>query len=468
MSQPNTVTPRVVIIGAGFSGLYAAKALRKVPVDVTLVDQNNYHTFQPLIYQVATAGLEPEEVAHGVRAIFQQQHNFTFRQATVSGIDWEGKTLTFVGGDSLAFDYLLIGAGAVYNDFGIPGVREHAFYVKSLTEAVNIRSHILRQFERASADPALIDKGILNIVLVGGGPTGVEMAGALTELFDRVLPKDYPDLDVSRAKVILVEMLDFLLPPYGEKSRAYAEEVLRGRGVEVRLGAALAEVRDHEVELKGGEIIPTETLIWAAGVRGHPLVDALGVELEKASRIKVNPDLSLPGHPYAFAAGDIAGSRDEDGNFHPQVAQVAIQGGKFVAKTIAAEVQGQRERGSFSYFDKGNMAIIGRNAGIAELSKVFLGLNFRGLLGWLAWLFIHLVYLPGYRNRINAFTDWVYSYFTFDRRARLITEMAPSPADVTNHTDAAASETQVAHKNRQAQFAAEPLNPEADAHHPAR
>jgi len=454
MNQSVTDKPRVVIIGAGFSGLYAAKALRKAPVEVTVVDQNNYHTFQPLIYQVATAALEPEEVAHGVRAIFRRQENFTFRQETVSGVDWDEKRLEFVGGATLPFDYLIIGAGAVYNDFGIPGVKEHAFYLKSLTEAVNIRSHILRQFERASADPSLIDKGVLNVVLVGGGPTGVEMAGALVELFDRVLPKDFPDLDVSRAKVILVEMLDFLLPPYGEESRAYTEEVLRGRGVDVRLGTALAEVRGGEVELKGGEIIPTETLIWAAGVRGHPLVDALGVELEKGYRIKVGADLSLPGRPYAFAVGDVAGSKDEEGKLHPQVAQTAIQGGRFVAKTIADEVSGNRERGTFRYFDKGNMAIIGRNAGVAELSKAFFGLHFRGLLGWLAWLFIHLVYLPGYRNRLNAFVDWVYSYFTFDRRARLITEMAPSPTEVTNHTDAAASEVQVARKNREAQFVA--------------
>jgi len=454
MTQPDTVRPRVMIVGAGFTGLYAAKALRKAPVEVIVVDQNNYHTFQPLIYQVATAGLEPEEVAHNVRAIFRRQPNFTFRQATVSGVNWERKALELVGGDTLAFDYLIVGAGAVYNDFGIPGVREHAFYLKSLTEAVNIRSHVLRQFERASADPSLIDQGILNVVLVGGGPTGVEMAGALVELFDRVLPRDYPDLEVSRAKVILVEMLDFLLPPYGDKSRTYTEEVLRGRGVDVRLGTALSEVREHEVELKGGEVIPTETLIWAAGVRGHPLVDALGVELEKGYRVKVNPDLSLPGHPYAFAAGDVAGSRDENDQLHPQVAQVAIQGGRFIAKTIMGELRGETERGTFRYFDKGNMAIIGRNAGVAELSKKLGGFRFRGLLGWLAWLFIHLVYLPGYRNRLNAFVDWVYSYFTFDRRARLITEMAPSPAEITDRTDKVTSEVQVSKKSREAQFVA--------------
>lgn len=452
MSQ-QTTKPRVVVIGAGFVGLYAARALRRAPVEVLLIDQNNYHTFQPLIYQVATAGLEPEEVAHGVRSIFRRQDNFTFRQATVSGVDWGAKSLELAGGDSVTFDYLILGAGAVYNDFGIPGIKEHAYYVKSLTEAVNIRSHVLRQFELASADPSLIDKGILDVVIVGGGPTGVEMAGALSELFSRVLPKDYPNLDVSKARIILVEMLDFLLPPYGERSRAYTEEVLRGRGVDLRLGQALAEVRDGEVELKSGEVIPYGTFIWAAGVRGHPLVDALGVELEKGYRVRVEPDLSIPGHPYAFAAGDLSGGKDEDGKPLPQVAQVAIQGGKFAAKAIMADLKGQA-RGTFKYFDKGNMAIIGRNAGVAELSKVFLGVHLRGVLGWLGWLFIHLVYLPGYRNRVNAFVDWAYNYFTWDRRARLITDMTPSPAEVSDRADAPVSDPQTAERGRKAQFAA--------------
>jgi NADH:ubiquinone reductase (H+-translocating) len=453
MNSSLPIRPRVVIIGAGFAGIYAAKALSKAPVDLLLIDQNNYHTFQPLIYQVATSGLEPEEVAHTVRVIFQRQRNFTFRQATVTGVDWERKTVQLGSGDALPFDYLIIGAGAVYNDFGIPGVREHAFYLKSLTEAVNIRSHILEQFERASSDPSLIDKGALNVVLVGGGPTGVEMSGALVELFDRVLPRDYPELDVGKAKVILVEMLDFLLPPYSDKTRRYTEAVLRERGVDVRLGTALAEVREGEVELKDGEVIPTQTLLWAAGVRGHPLVDALGVELERGYRIKVNPDLSLPGRPYAFAAGDIAGSKDEAGKLHPQVAQVAIQGGRFIAKTIKDDLQGKRERGTFRYFDKGNMAIIGRNAGVAELSKAFGGLHLRGFLGWLAWLFIHLVYLPGHRNRLNAFVDWVYNYLTFERRARLITYMTPAQEELADHHDDTHTDTVAAGEAKDARGA---------------
>jgi len=453
MTQPLPAhrRPRVVIIGAGFAGLYAAKALRRAPVDVLIVDQNNYHTFQPLIYQVATAALEPEEVAHNVRAVFHRQRNIDFRHATVRGVDWDAKELLLEDDGRLPFDYLIVAAGAIYNDFGIPGVKKHGFFLKSLTEAVNIRSHVLRQFERANADPSLIDKGVLNFVLVGGGPTGVEMAGSLVELFDRVLPKDYPNLDVSRARVILVEMLDFLLPPYGERSREYTEKVLRSRGVDVRLGAAVAEVREHEVELKGGEIIPTETLLWAAGVRGHPLVDALGVELERGYRIKVNPDLSLPDRPYAFAAGDIAASKDEEGKIHPQVAQVAIQHGKHIAKGIMHQIRGEESR-PFSYFDKGNMAIIGRNAGVAELSKVFLGLNFRGLTGWLAWLFIHLVYLPGYQNRVNAFMNWVYSYLTFDRHSRLITDMQPSPTEIADKTETLVSDKHVAKQRKEAEL----------------
>ncbi len=437
--------PRVVIVGAGFGGLYAAKALRRAPVEVLMIDQNNYHTFQPLIYQVATAGLEPDEVAHTVRAIFRHQKNFRFRQGTVNGVNWDEKEVSLADDESVAFDYLIVATGAVYNDFGIPGVKKHGLMLKSLTEAVNIRSHVLRQFERANADPSLIDEGILNFVLVGGGPTGVEMAGALSELFDRVLPKDFPDLDVSRARIVLIEMMDALLGPFEEASQEYTERVLRRRGVDIRLGTAVSEVREDEVELDSGEVIPTQTLLWAAGIRASPVVEAMDVELERGYRVKVEQDLSVPGHPYAFVIGDSAGSKDEEGNMHPQVAQVAIQGGKHAAKQIQQHLEA-RETEAFSYFDKGIMAIIGRNAGVAELSEEFGGFSFRGFMGWLSWLLLHLVYLPGYQNRVNAFMNWAYGYLTFDRHARLITDMQPSPAEIADRTEKLVSDTYMAQR----------------------
>ncbi|MEX2534878.1 MAG: NAD(P)/FAD-dependent oxidoreductase [Trueperaceae bacterium] len=430
--------PRVVIIGAGFAGLYAAKALRGTPVRVLMIDQHNYHTFQPLLYQVATAMLEPEEVARTVRGIFQRQENFGFQQSTVTGVDWSRKEVLLHSGEPVPFDYLIVGVGAIYNDFGTPGVRRHALFLKSLTEAANIRSHILRQFENAAADPSIIDEGALNFVIVGGGPTGVEMAGAMLELFRKVLPRDYPDVDVTRARVILLEMADRVLLPYAPRLQRYTEEVLRRRGVEVRLGKTVEEVRDNAAVLADGETIPTRTLIWAAGVRAHPVVEALDSELTRGFRVKVEPNLSLPGNPEAFVAGDAAGATDSEGIAYPQVAQVAIQQGKHAAREILRLVQGEVVLGEagrpFRYDDPGSMAIIGRDAGVAQLSKRFGNLKLTGFLGWLGWLFIHLVYLPGHQNRVGALLNWTYGYLTFDRHARLIAEMVPSPGEIVNRT----------------------------------
>ncbi|MEX2542463.1 MAG: NAD(P)/FAD-dependent oxidoreductase [Trueperaceae bacterium] len=428
-----TERPTVAIIGAGFAGLYAAKMLRDAPVRVLLIDQHNYHTFQPLLYQVATAQLEPEEIARTVRGIFRRQANFEFRQATVTGVDWQTDELRLRSGGNVRFDYLIVGVGAVYNDFGIPGVRRHGYFLKSLSEAVNIRSHILRQFERAAADPALIDDGALNFVIVGGGPTGVEMAGALVELFRRVLPRDYPRLDVGRARVILLEMTDRLLIPYAPRLQRYTADTLQRRGVEVRLDTAVAEVRAGSAVLADGEVIPTRTLIWAAGVRGHPLVDSLDVELTRGGRVAVNGNLSLPRRNHVFVAGDASGATDADGSPYPQVAQVAIQQGKHAAREVLRRVNGEESR-EFRYDDPGSMAIIGRDAGVAQLSRRFGNLRLTGFLGWLGWLFIHLIYLPGHQNRFNALVNWTYSYLTFDRHARLIAEMVPSPAEIVNRT----------------------------------
>lgn len=424
--------PRVVIVGAGFAGLFAARELKRAPVDVLLIDQHNYHTFQPLLYQVATAQLEQDDVVRPVRAVFRNQDNVRFRHGTVTGVDWDTQTVLLASGDELPFDYLIVGAGAVYNDFGIPGVKDHAFFLKSLSGSVNLRSHILRRFELASRDPSAIERGALDFVIVGGGPTGVEMAGAMVELLDRVLPKDFPELDVSRSRVILLEMLDSVLPTFTERSQRHARAKLEQRGVEVRLKTAVKEVRSDSVLLDDGSEVPTQTLLWAAGVKAHPLTEALGVELGRGGRIAVEEDLSLPGKSFAFAAGDAAGGH-ADAKPWPQVAPVAIQQGKHAAKQVLRRLNREPSE-PFGYVDRGMMAIIGRNSGVAELTKRLGGFRFRGFLGWLAWLFVHLMSLPGHQNKVNAFTNWVFNYLTFDRHARLITEMEPSPAEIADRT----------------------------------
>lgn len=425
--------PRVVVIGAGFAGLNVVKRLRRAPVEVLLIDQHNHHTFQPLLYQVATAQLEPGEVAHQVRAVLRRQRNARFRQGTVSDVDWIARRIHLADGARIAFDQLVVAPGAIYADFGVPGVRRHAFFLKSLSEAVNLRSHVLRRFEEASADPGTAGDGTLDFVIVGAGPTGVEMAGALAELIHRVLPGDYPELDTSRARIVLLEMTDAVLPPFSEGSQRHAHRTLERRGVEVRLGTAVSEVREDGAMLDDGSFLATRTLIWAAGVEAHPLARALDARTTKGGRLVVEDDLSLPDRPFAWAAGDVAASRAEDGSLHPQLAPVAIQHGQRVAANIAARLKGEPTR-PFRYLDKGTMAIVGRNAGVAEVSKRFGGMRFRGFLGWLAWLFLHLIHLPGHRNRLGAFVTWAYEYLSFDRHARLIGEMVPSPAEITGRT----------------------------------
>ncbi len=416
--------PRVIIVGAGFAGLNTAKALKHAPVDVLLIDAHNFHTFQPLLYQVATAALESGDIAHQVRNVFRHQANLRFRMGRVTGVDYDAKQVELEDGDLLPYDFLVLANGAVYNDFGTQGVREHAFVLKDLDKAVKLRGHVLSRFERAAVDPSLIDEGALTFVIVGAGPTGVEMAGALVELFQRVLPPEYPELDLRVARVVLVEMGPEVLPTFGPGSRRYAERVVRQRGVDVRLRSAVVSVTDEGITLKSGEFIPCQTVIWAAGVRGHPLGEELGVPLERGFRVPVEPDLSLPGRPDVFVVGDLSGAKDAGGAPLPQVAQVAIQGGRHAARTIVKRLQG-RQAEPFVYRDLGNMAIIGRSAGVAELSPRLLGLRLRGFVGWLGWLFLHLIYLPGFRNRLSAFVSWAYNFFTYDRHARLILAMGP-------------------------------------------
>jgi NADH dehydrogenase len=408
--------PKVVIVGAGFGGLRLARELERLPVQVLLVDQNNFHTFQPLLYQVATAALNPEEIGHSVRGIFHGTHNFDFHLGKVVGVDWASEELLFQNGAPERFDYLVLSAGTVTNYFGVEGVEQYSFPLKSMEEAVHLRSHIMRQFEAADADPSLVDKGILNFVICGGGPTGVEMAGSLVELIKHVLRKDYPLLDVSRAQVYLIEAQDCLLPPFAEPLRKNALKVLEGRGVQVLLSEVVTKATPDTVYLKSGKVIPTRTIIWGAGVKASPLGGHLQLELTKGGRVIVNPDLSVPNRPDVFVIGDMAASKDPEGNLYPQLAQVAMQGAKHVARQIERRQHGEPGE-AFVYHDPGTMATIGRNAALAEFPN---GWRFTGFIAWLMWLFLHLMYLVGFRNRVSVFIDWLWNYLTYERSPRLI------------------------------------------------
>jgi NADH:ubiquinone reductase (H+-translocating) len=425
--------PQVVIVGAGFAGLDCARALAGAPVDVTIVDRNNFHTFQPLLYQVATSGLATSDVSHPVRGLFHDATNVGFRQASVAGVDWDAHHLLLDGQAPLPFDRLVVAAGAVTGWFGVPGAEQHAFPLYGLTDAIRLRNHVLRQFEQADTDPALIDRGVLNFVVVGGGPTGVETAGALTELFSMVLSRDFPHLDITRARVTLLEMADSVLTPFSATARRHGARELRQRGVSLRFGERVVAVDADGVDLATGERIPTRALVWAAGVRANPLAEALGVEQAAGGRIVVGPDLRIPGHAEAFAIGDVAAitaapSRRATAGpaLLPQLAPVAKQSGAYVGRLLRAEAEAAEHRGTprsprpvtpFRYRDKGTMATIGRRAAVADLP---LGLRLTGTPAWLAWLVLHLLYLAGFRNRLTVLVNWAWSYLTYDRGPRLI------------------------------------------------
>jgi NADH:ubiquinone reductase (H+-translocating) len=417
--------PRVVIIGAGFAGLKAARTLANREVDVTIVDRNNYHKFQPLLYQVATAGLEPDEIAQNVRSLFRRAKNVRFHLGTVEAIDHDRHEVSTHDGCRLGYDYLIVAAGTVSTFFGIEGAEEHSFPMKNVPEAVRLRNHVLRQFERYDKDPRARQGGRLNFVIVGGGPTGVEMAGALVELFD-ILQRDYKDIDTSKARVILVEMLDQLLPGQHPDLGEYAKKVLERRGVQVCLETAVERVTDTEVHLKGGETIPTRTMVWGAGVKADPLAEALGVELAGGGRIPVRDDLSLPDHPEVFAAGDITAAEGADKKMYPQLAAVANQQGEHAAKQILRRIEGG-ETEAFRYRDYGTMATIGRNAAVGEFPG---GIRVKGFIAWLMWVGLHVAMLAGFRNRMNVFINYAINYLTYDRNARLIFDMIPVPEEV--------------------------------------
>jgi NADH dehydrogenase len=417
-------SPRVVVVGGGFAGLRAVKTLNKIkpPVRTTLLEQHNYHLFQPLLYQLATGVVQPADIAHPVRGILRRYRRASVRMATVSGVDFDAREVLTDEGGHLGYDYLILAAGATTNTFGIPGVEEHSFPLKSMPDALRLRAHLLRQFELADNNPAEIARGALTVVVVGGGPTGVEMAGALHELFKHVLVHDFPDLDVNQARVVLLEATDHLLAPFHPSSRKHALDILRRRGVEVRLGQAMERATADEVVLKDGTVIPTRTLIWGAGVKANPLADVLGLEQTRGGRILVGEDLSVPGRPEVFVVGDLAGAGDGKGGLLPQVAQPAIQQAQHAAQQIEKTLQGTA-REPFEYKDKGIMATIGRNAAVTELPS---GARFKGVLAWYMWLALHLAYIIGFRSRLAVLVNWIWSYLTYDRHARIIVAVEPS------------------------------------------
>jgi len=425
------VRPRVVIIGAGFGGIGAGRRLADLPVDTTIVDQRNHHVFQPLLYQVATAGLSPADIALPVRGIFQDDPSVDFRWATVEKIDFDGRLVHVDIGAPLAYDYLIIAAGSETRWFGIPGVEEHALAMKTVEDATALRGHVLAQFERAAAEPEEIDEGALTFVIVGGGPTGVELAGAFMELF-QVLDRDFHHVDVSKARVVLVEATDHLLNGFTDKSQRSALDTLRDRGVEVRLGQVVDRVGPGRVHFKGGDVLATNTLVWAAGIEPAPLAAVTGLERGQGGRLVVRRDLRPPGHDNVFVIGDLAGAVDHKGKPYLQMASVALQQGHFAGRQVGRLVRGRRPV-KFRYIDYGEMATIGRNAAVAELA---FHIRLRGVLGWWAWLLVHLVRLMGFRNRLAVFFNWMWSYVTYDRSARIIVhpedrEPRPAPASDT-------------------------------------
>lgn len=409
----------VVIVGAGFGGLAAARRLgaaaQQIPLRVTLVDRNNYHTFQPLLYQAATASLEPHSIGQNLRSELRKLP-IDVLYAEVEGIDTDAERVALAGRDSLAYDHLVLAAGAETASYGIDGVEDHAFNLKWLPDATRLRDHILRTFERLDADPGGAADGEATFLVAGAGPTGVELSGALAELIDRVIGRDHPRIDPTSTRVVLVEMDDDVLPPYQAASRRYTHRSLEARGIEVRTGVAIEEVGPDHVALANGEKIPTRTVVWTAGVHPNPLAAALDVELARDGRIPVAPDLSVPDHENVFVVGDLAAAEDEDGEPLPQLAPVAIQQGRHAALQVVRRLR-SKPTAPFHFRPKGQMATIGRRAAVAELAS---GTRLEGTVGWIAWVGLHLVTLVGLRNRLAVLINWTYNYLTVDRAARLI------------------------------------------------
>jgi NADH:ubiquinone reductase (H+-translocating) len=406
---------RVVIVGAGFGGLLAARTLSSYPVDITLVDRQNFHTFQPLLYQVATAGLSPGEIAAPIRWIMRSHRNVKVLMSEVRDFDLPRRVVKLEDGE-IGYDYLIVAAGASHAYFGHDEWEPFAPGLKTIEDALEIRRRVLLAFELAERQAAGDAEQVqLNFVVVGGGPTGVELAGTLAEIARQVLANEFRSIDPKRTRIVLLEGGPRILPTYPEDLSRSAEEQLRRLGVEVHTSALVTRIEPGAVHI-GETSVPAAVILWAAGVAASPLGKKLGASLDRAGRVLVNPDLSVPGRAEIFVIGDLAALKDENGKWLPGVAPVAMQEGKAVAHNIGSELRGEARK-TFRYWNKGSLATIGRAAGVAEFGKIHVS----GFVAWLAWLFIHIFFLIGFRNRLIVLIQWAWSYLTFERGARLIT-----------------------------------------------
>ena len=416
-------TPHVVIIGGGFGGLEAARALAGARVRVTLLDRHNYHLFQPLLYQVATASLSPGDIASPIRWVLRHQKNVQVLLADVQAIDPSARHVT-IDGDRIAFDYLIVAAGASHSYFGHSEWAARAPGLKTLDDALEMRRRVLLAFEAAERErDAEKRRRLLTFVIVGAGPTGVELAGALAEIARQSLAQDFRSIQPESARIVLVEGSPHVLPPFADRLREAARRDLERLGIEVRTGAVVTHVDEEGVTISAGpatagpatERIAAQTVLWAAGVAASPLAKSLGVPLDRAGRVSAEPTLAVPGHPSTFVVGDMC-AFEQDGKPLPGVAQVAMQQGRHAARNILRTIE-RRPLEPFRYKDYGTMATIGRGAAVGEI----FGLKVTGFHAWLFWIFLHIFWLIGFRNRIVVMTEWAFAFLTFQRRVRLIT-----------------------------------------------
>lgn len=407
--------PHVLIVGAGFGGLYAAKALAGAPVRITVIDRRNHHLFQPLLYQVATAALSPGDIAHPIRAILSRQKNVRVLLAEAVSVDLPSRKVVLSDGES-SYDYLIIATGVRHAYFGHNEWETKAPGLKSLEDALEMRRRILLAFEKAEREPdEKRRRELLTFIIIGGGPTGVELAGAIAEISRQVVARDFRAIDPREARVILVEAGPRILPSYPEDLSAKAEASLKSLGVEVWKGAPVTSIGDRELRI-GEKTIAAGTTLWAAGVEASPLARSLGVKLDRAGRVLIERDLTIPGHPEAFVIGDLAALAGKDGKPLPGVCPVAIQQGRHVARSILKACR-KLPLEPFEYIDRGSLATIGRAAAVADFGWA----QFSGFFAWAAWLFVHIFFLIGFRNRFVVIFEWAWAYFTYQRSARLIT-----------------------------------------------